>query len=100
MPITHTWSVANLERQVDGDGVTIVHWRLNSTDETNTASAYGTTSHRPNSESDSYTPYGDLTEDNVLDWVWLQINRDATEERLEAKIDLLANPTTASGLPW
>ena len=100
MPNTHTWSIANLQRQVEGDGVVVAHWRLNSTDETNSASAYGTTSHSPNPDSESYTAYEDLTEENVLDWVWLQIDKDATEERLEAKIDLLNNPITASGLPW
>tara|TARA_R110002073_G_scaffold269780_1_gene433022 strand:+ start:1872 stop:2120 length:249 start_codon:yes stop_codon:yes gene_type:complete len=82
MPNTHTWSIANLERNTSDNSVTIAHWRCESTDGTNTASAYGTTSHTGVPSDDDYIPYDDLTEAN------------------DAKIDELATPTSTTGMPW
>ena len=100
MPNTHTWSIANLERNTSDDGVTIAHWRCSSTDGTNTASAYGTTSHTPDPTSDSFVAYADLTEADVLEWVHEQVVKADVEEANDAKIAELANPTSTTGMPW
>ena len=100
MPNTHTWSIANLERNTSDDGVTIAHWRCESTDGANTASAYGTTSHTPNPSDSDFIPYADLTEANVLAWVHEQVVQADTEAANDAKIAELANPTSTTGMPW
>jgi len=100
MPNTHTWSIADLERNTSDDGVTIAHWRCESTDETNTVSAYGTTSHTPNPSDSDFIPYADLTEAKVLEWVHEQVNKADTEAANDAKIAELANPTSTTGMPW
>ena len=100
MPNTHTWSIANLERNTSDDGVTIAHWRCESTDGTHTASAYGTTGHTPNPSDSDFIPYDDLTEANVLAWVHEQVVQADTEAANDAKITELATPTSTTGMPW
>jgi hypothetical protein len=100
MSITHTWSIANLERTTADNSVTIAHWRCNSTDGTNTASSYGTTSHTGVPSDEDYIPYDDLTEANVLAWVHEQVVQADAEAANDAKIAELATPTSSSGMPW
>ena len=100
MATTHTWSIAKLERNTSDDGVKIAHWRCESTDGTNTASAYGTTSHTPNPSDSDFIPYTDLTEANVLEWVHEQVVKADTEAANDAKIAELATPTSTTGMPW
>jgi hypothetical protein len=48
-----------------------------------------------------YTPYADVTESQVLDWVWADgVDKDSIETSLQANIDAQINPVTASGVPW
>ena len=100
MPITHTWSIANLERTTSDDGVTVAHWRCSSTDGPRIASTYGTTSHTPNPSDADFIPYADLTEAVVLGWVHEQVVQADVEASNEAKIEAIANPTSVSGTPW
>ena len=100
MAVTHTWSISDLERQVEGDGVIVVHWRLNSTDGSNSTSAYGTTNYTPDPDDADFTSFNDLTEEVVLNWVWLQVDKEGTETINSDKVELLSNPVVVSGLPW
>ena len=100
MPTTHTWSITNLERNTSDNSVTIAHWRCESTDGTNTASAYGTTSHTGVPSDADYIAYADLTEVNVLSWVHEQVTKADTEAANDTKIAELATPTSTSGMPW
>ena len=55
----------------------------------------------PDPSSPDYTPYADVTESQVLDWVWADgVDKDAIEASLQANIDAQINPVTASGVPW
>ena len=100
MTTTHTWSIANLERNTSDNSVTTAHWRCESTDGTNTASAYGATSHTGVPSDADYIAYADLTEANVLSWVHEQVVQADTEAKNNTKIAELANPTSTSGTPW
>jgi len=80
--------------------VVVVHWRLNSTDGSNSTSAYGATSHTPNLGYEDFTPFNNLIEEVVLNWVWSQIDKEGTETKNSDKIELLSNPVVVSGLPW
>ena len=99
-----TWTIANLERNLADGGVTVAHWRVTESetvgDETFTASAYGTVGFTPDADDPSFVAYDSLTEADVLAWVHAEIDQDATEAALTAKIEADKNPVTGSGMPW
>ena len=95
-----TWTIAQLERNTADGGVTVAHWRCIAVDGDHSASAYGTCSFTPDASADGFVPYENLTEEQVIVWVWGQVDKIATEAALTAKIDAEKNPTTEAGLPW
>ena len=95
-----TWTIANLERNVADGGVTVAHWRVTEVDGDYTASAYGTVGFTPDADADDFVAYDDLTEDDVMTWVWADVDQDATEAALTAKIEADKNPVSADGVPW
>ena len=100
-----TWTIATLERNTDSDqGVIVAHWRVTETEtvgeDTYTASSYGTCGFTPDPSASDYIAYADLTEADVLGWVWAEVDQDAIEAGLTANIDEQKNPTTADGVPW
>jgi len=52
--------------------------------------------------SGAFTPYADLTQAQVLGWVWANgVDKDATEASVQAQIDSQINPTVIQPpLPW
>ena len=95
-----TWTIANLERNVSDGGVTVAHWRVNSVDGDYSASSYGTCGFTYDATDPSFVPYDNLTESDVLGWVWAEVDQNATETALTADIEAQKNPTTADGMPW
>ena len=100
-----TWTIATLERNTDSDqGVIVAHWRVTEEDtvgeNTYSASSYGTCGFTPDPSASDYIAYSDLTEADVLGWVWAEVDQDAIEAGLTANIDEQKNPTTADGVPW
>lgn len=98
--MTITWSIAQLERNAADGGVTVAHWRVTAVDGDHSASAYGTTSFTPDASAAGFVPYADLTEADVLAWVWGSVDKAAAEAWLEAQIETQKNPVTLNGLPW
>ena len=94
------WSIGTLERKLDDGFVFTAHWRAVASDGDYSASSYGTAGFSQDPEADDYIPYDDLTEADVLAWVWESVDKDATEAALEARIEADKNPTTATGTPW
>lgn len=98
------WNIAQLERNTSDNGVIVCHWRCNAEetvgDVTYTASSYGTCGFSPDPASPSFVPYEDLTEADVLAWVYESVDKDATEAALTANIEEQKNPVTETGLPW
>jgi hypothetical protein len=97
---TFNWSVPMLERELSDGGVIVAHWRCTASDGDYSASSYGTAGFTYDASSPDFVPYDELTEADVLAWVWADGFKDATEDALQAKIDAEKNPTTASGVPW
>ena len=95
-----TWTIANLERNLADGGVTVAHWRCTKEDGDFSASSYGTCGFTPDPTASDYIAYNSLTEANVLAWVHAEVDKDATEAALTAKIEADKNPTSASGVPW
>jgi len=102
------WTIAQLERNTTDNGVIVAHWRVTAEETvgtgddavTYTASSYGTCGFTPDPTSPDFVPYADLTEADVLAWVYESVDKDATEAALTANIEEQKNPVTETGLPW
>jgi len=95
-----TWTIANLERNVADGGVTVAHWRVTEVDGDYSASSYGTVGFTPDASDPSFVAYDNLTESDVLGWVWAEVDQAATEAALTADIEAQKNPVSADGMPW
>ena len=109
MAATMNWTISTLERELSDGGVIVAHWRCTGTEtvgegeaaQTFSASSYGTAGFTYDASSPDFTPYDQLTEEQVLGWVWNDgADKDATEAALQSNIDAQMNPTTADGVPW
>ena len=101
---TFNWTISTLERNLADGGVIVAHWRCTATEtsgeDTFSASSYGTAGFTADPDSEGFVAYEDLTESDVLGWVWESVDKEATEAALQAKIDSDKNPTSATGTPW
>ena len=104
-----TWTISTLERELSDGGVIVAHWRATDSETvgegddavTYSASSYGTCGFTYDPSSPDFTPYDQLTQDQVLGWCWNDgVDKDATEASLAANINDQKNPTTADGVPW
>jgi hypothetical protein len=92
-----TWTISQLDRKTSDNFVITAHWRATAVDGDYSASVYSTCSW---ADGEVTIPYEDLTEQDVLDWVWVSVDKDATEQALADQIELQKHPVTASGMPW
>ena len=95
---TFTWQVEQMDRLTSDGFVVTVHYRVNAVDGTYNASTYGTIGYTQ--DSDTYIPYADLTQAEVIGWVQTSLGKDTVEASLQSQIDALKNPTQVTGLPW
>ena len=92
-----TWKIVQLDRKTADNYVTTAHWTVTATDGDFSASAYGTCGF----DGKLTTPYENLTEAQVLEWVWANgVDKAAYEASLAAQIEAQKNPVSATGLPW
>jgi len=94
-----TWTISTLERNTD-DGVVVAHWRASDVDGDHSGSSYGTCGFTPDASADGYVAYDSLTEADVIAWVKADLDADAIEESIAAKITASKEPVTAAGVPW
>jgi hypothetical protein len=93
-----TWTITQLDRQTSNGFVTTAHWTASAIDGDYSASTYSTSSWADGTPT---TPYADLTQATVLDWIWANgVDKTAVEASLQAQIDLQKNPVSATGVPW
>jgi hypothetical protein len=98
--MTITWTIAQLDRQTETGGVVTAHWRVEAVDGDFSASAYSTAGFTPDPTAPDFKPFEELTEADVLSWVWGSVDKDATEAALEGQIEAQKFPSVVSGLPW
>ena len=114
MAITTTWSVNQMTHNDADGGVILVYWSCvaaSDGDPSYTATEGGKLRCEPDPSSPDFIPYADLTENDVLGWVYASlVEGDETPE--EAKLLVEANRTAkvqgqidrantqADGLPW
>jgi hypothetical protein len=107
MTTTYTWLVEQLDCVPSLDKqtnvVSVVHWRLNGTNDTHNATVYGT-QYLPYIESNLFTEYSDLTLETVIAWVQAAMGNEqiqAIKTDLDSQIVSLTNPPIISpALPW
>ena len=82
------------------DVVITADWRCNGTDETYSGTCYGSCSFAP--PTGSFTPYDELTEQQVLDWCYENgVDKNAIEANVTAQIENQINPpVVVLPLPW
>jgi hypothetical protein len=101
---TITWIIESMDcKPQEGDLTDVVitaHWRCNGTDGTFNATVYGTCGF--NQPEGDFTPYADLTQDQVLGWCWANgVDKDATEANIDQQIANQVNPPIVTPpLPW
>lgn len=101
---TITWTISQLDCKPQEAGNTNVvvtaHWQCNGVDGDFSGSVYSTCSFP--APSGSFTPYNNLTEAQVLGWVWANgVDKAATEAAVQKQIaDQKNPPITHPALPW
>jgi hypothetical protein len=82
------------------DVVITADWRCNGTDETYSGTCYGSCSFAP--PTGSFTPYPDLTQEQVLNWCYENgVDKTAIEANVTAQIENQINPPVVTlPLPW
>jgi len=107
MSITTTWVIEQMNCYPTAEGQTDVvfnvHWRANATDGTFYATVYGTVGVTYEAGL-PYTPFADLTQDQVVGWVQRSMGPEqvaSLEAGLATNIANQVNPPVVSpALPW
>jgi hypothetical protein len=102
--ITLSWIIERLlVKPTEGtltDVVITADWRCNGSQDQYSGTCYGSASFFPPTEN--FTPYEDLTEQQVLGWCFSNgVNKTAIEANVSAQIaDQINPPIIAPPLPW
>lgn len=107
MATTYNWTISSMDcvPQEDGksDVVVTAYWNLSATDGTYNANSYGSQSFTLQ-QGGSFTPYADLTQNQVIGWVQAGLGVDkvtAIQENLDTQIANQVNPPIVTlPLPW
>lgn len=89
--------INQLDRNTDGDIVTVIHYSAVKTDGDYTASVYST---QAVEAGDTVIPFANLTPEIVKGWLADKLDLVAMEASLDAQIADQKAPKVASGLPW
>jgi hypothetical protein len=96
--------IAQLDRTLPDSVVSTIHWTASQTEDTFTASAYGSLGVPAKDPSDpTFIPFDELTEAEVKQWVLQTMGEEAVaalQANLDGQIEAQKNPVSASGLPW
>lgn len=98
MANTYKWTINALDAKISQDGnsnvVYTIHWGYTASDDSdpvNTASSIGT--YGVEYDADNFTPYADLTEEQVIGWLEAGLDVDSMKASFDAQIEKLATPT-------
>ena len=113
MAINNTWSVTNMQHTDADGGVFLVYWSMVAASDgtpSYTASEGGKLRTTPDASAPDFIPYADLTEADVLGWVYNSLitgDETAAEAKARVEADRTAKvqkqidaTTTATGTPW
>ena len=100
-----TWNISALDcvpQAPEGaDYVVTAHWQCNGVDGNYSGSVYSTCGFAV-VQGENFTPYADLTQDQVLGWCWANgVDKASSEAAVEQQIQNQINPPIVSPpLPW
>ena len=101
--MTTTWTIAQLDRELADGYVYTVHYKVDATDGTYSAGAYGSVGLE---KPETLIAYKDLTLDVVIGWVKAKLDAEEAgtvsniETALAANIAEQKTPTVGKGIPW
>ena len=102
--ITISWLIERLlTKPVDGSNTDVVitaDWRCNGSQDSFSGTCYGSCSFAP--PSGSFTPYADLTQEQILGWCYANgVDQAAIEANVSLQIqNQIDPPVVALPLPW
>ena len=102
--MTILWLIERLlVKPTEGSNIDVVitaDWRCNGSDETYSGTCYGSCSFAP--PTGSFTPYPDLTQEQVLGWCYENgVDKTAIEANVTQQInDQIDPPVVTLPLPW
>ena len=102
--ITLSWLIERLlVKPTEGSNTDVVitaDWRCNGSDDTYSGTCYGSCSFAP--PSSEFTPYEDLTQEQVLGWCYANgVDQAAIEANVSLQIENQINPPVVTlPLPW
>lgn len=105
MSTIYTWTVVSMDCYPEFDGeqdvVVTVHWTCSGVDGSYSSSVYSSQAVTLSAD-EPFTPYAQLTQDQVLSWVWSSgVDKDATEAVVQQQINNQINPPVVTPpLPW
>lgn len=91
------WKIKQLDRDLNTGLVMVAHWTVDATDGEYTSHAYGAVSLN---QGDSFIPFNELTENDVLTWVKAKIDWQTIENGLKNNIEHQKNKPLTTGIPW
>tara|TARA_R110000787_G_scaffold270838_1_gene377883 strand:- start:2684 stop:3034 length:351 start_codon:yes stop_codon:yes gene_type:complete len=110
--MTHIWKIDNVERLTESGLITRIDYRCSTEHSGHTESHHGELELEGDITSTDFIAYGDLTELQILDWVYSKLDLDENKinktqvetkhsESIVELINVLATiPSSSSGLPW
>ena len=96
---TYLWSISQMDRLTADGFVVTVHYNVSATDGTYSANTYGTVGYQEQ-PGETFTPYDQLTEAQVVGWVQNSLGQATVEASLQSQINAQINPVQESGVPW
>ena len=108
MTITYTWKVTSVKvKDADSlkNAIVQTYWEKIGVDEAgNTGTFNGATPFTPDLEkADSFVPYEQLTEENVLDWIKSVVTGEYEQHvnrQIQKQIDQKVNQVKEADMPW
>lgn len=96
-----TWKLAQVKRTQSTNVVVIVEWCCEAKDEGFHEVMYGQTQlDDTDPTSPDFILFENLTEQQLLDWVFSKIDKAGIEQKLTAIIEDQKSPELISGMPW
>lgn len=92
-----TWYIDRLCRNLSDGLVVTAYWRCTAVDGNSSVSTSGSVGFE---RGESFTPYEELTEEQVLGWVKPQLDVSNIEYGLQSHIEAKKTPVIGEGVPW
>jgi len=89
----YQWEITRLDQKTSNGFVNAADWKLTKQEGDTAKTIYGQVSF----DGFLTTPFSELTQEQVLGWVWQQVDKAQTESAMRT---VWINEEIAQGLPW